>query len=427
MRESKTTKAKDGERPLALDAGGSPTKADDAPHASKDGDGTSPDAGAGPKGAPTSRAPVSGEPAAKSHRNIGLIVAGVVVIIVLAFVFMRGEQLQEFLDAIKKGSPLFLVLAVVAQLGKYLSQGFGFKACFNAVGGKIGFKTGITLVFGTFFVNTIAPSLNLAGTSLVVDTARKQGIAAGKGTSAAFLMQLCIDTGFVMIMLISFGVLSFTVGLQIGWFLLGLVAIALVGGLAGVMILGGTHPELVLKVLRPIERLIDKILRKLKKKPIDAWAEKTVDAFSASSKEIVRSPKRTLKAFGFSLIASACEVSCFVLVGVSFGIHDVEPLVCGYVLATLFAMVSIVPQGVGVVEAAVMVGFGLFGVNTAAGMATVMVYRSIVFWLPFLIGAIVIQRMGFRRDRKKAQGAASSEQLPAANGSADAARDSKNR
>lgn len=359
--------------------------------------------------------PLEVESAAKSHRNIGLIVAGLVIVIVLAFVFMRGEELQEFLDAVKKGSPLFLVLAVAAQLGKYFSQGFGFKACFNAVGGKINFKTGITLVFGTFFVNTIAPSLNLAGTSLVVDTAHKQGIAAGKGTSAAFLMQLCIDSGFVMIMLISFGVLSFTVGLQIGWFLLGLVAIALVGGLAGVMILGGTHPEFVLKVLRPVERLVDKVLRKFKKKPIDAWAEKTVEAFSASSKEIVRSPKRTLKAFGFSLIASACEVACFVLVGVAFGIHDIEPLVCGYVLATLFAMVSIVPQGVGVVEAAVMVGFGLFGVNTAAGMATVMVYRSIVFWLPFLIGAIVIQRIGFRRNRAKA--------MPAAGASADAQSD----
>lgn len=214
-------------------------------------------------------------------------------------------------------------------------------------------------------------------------------------------MQLCIDTGFVMVMLISFGILSFTVGLQVGWFLLGLVAIALVGGLATVMFLGGTRPQLVLKVLKPVEKLIDKVLKKLKKGPIDPWAERTVESFSESSKQIVRTPKRTLAAFGCSLVASACEVSCFVVVGIAFGIDNIEALVCGYVLATLFAMVSIVPQGVGVVEAAVMVGFGLFGVNTAAGMATVMVYRGIVFWLPFLIGAIVIQRMGLKRGGKK--------------------------
>lgn len=361
-----------------------------------------PDTAAAPTGAkdkPAASAPAA--KAAKPGRNIGLIIAGLVIVIVLAVVFMRGEQLQEFLEAVKKGSPLFLVLAVVAQLGKYFAQGFGFKACFHAVDAKINFRTGFMLVFGTFFVNTVAPSLNLAGTSLVVDTAHKRGIPAGKGTSAAFLMQLCIDTGFVVIMLISFGILSFTVGLQLGWFLLGLVAIALVGGLATVMTLGGTHPELVLKVLRPLERLVDKVLRRFKKKPIDPWAEKTVESFASASKQIVRTPKRTLKAFGLSIIASACEVTCFVLVGVSFGIHDIEPLICGYVLATLFAMVSVVPQGVGVVEAAVMVGFGMFHVNSAAGMATVMVYRSIVFWLPFLIGAIVIQRIGFRRGQQQ--------------------------
>lgn len=355
----------------------------------------------------------------KSKRNIGLIVAGLVVVIVLAMIFMRGEQLHEFLDAIKNGSPLFLILAVVAQLGKYIAQGFGFKACFRAVNATIDFKTGLSLVFGTFFVNTIAPSLNLAGTSLVVDTGIKRGIQAGKGTSAAFLMQLCIDSGFVAIMLISFGILSFTVGLQPGWFLLGLVAILLVGGLATVMILGGTKPDLVLKVLKPIERLIDRVLRKFKRKPIDAWAKKTVDSFSESSKQIVRTPKRALIAFAFSLIASTCEVTCFALVGVAFGIHDIEPLICGYVLATLFAMVSIIPQGVGVVEAAVMVGFGLFHINSAAGMATVMVYRSIVFWLPFLIGAVVIQRMGFKRGEtasKAAEAGAAADKAPGAAG-----------
>lgn len=335
-------------------------------------------------------------------RNIGLIISGLIVVIVLAFIFMRGEQLREFVETLKQGSPFLLLLAVVAQLGKYTAQGFGFRACFNAVNAKIDFKTGITLVFGTFFVNTIAPSLNLAGTSLVVDRGHKQGIPAGKCTSAAFLMQLCIDTGFVLVMLISFGILSLTGGLQPGWALLGLAAIALVGGLAMVMFLGGSKPNLLLKVLRPVERLVNKVLAKFKKKPLEPWAENMVESFSESSKQIVHTPKRTLAAFGCSLIASACEVSCFALVGVAFGITSMEPLICGYVLATLFAMISFVPQGVGVVEAAVMVGFGLFGINAAAGMATVLAYRGIVFWLPFLTGAVVIQRMGFKRGKKKA-------------------------
>lgn len=325
-------------------------------------------------------------------KNLRLIFVGLIIIIVLAVIFMRGDQLESLAKTISEGSPLFLILAVILQLGKYFTQGFQFIWCFRSVGSNIDYSTGIKLVFGTFFVNTIAPSFNLAGTTLVVDDAGKRGIPAGRATGAALLMQLSIDSGFVIIMLIAFGILTFTVGLQPGWLLLGLGAIALVGGLVTVMILGGTKPHLVLKVLKPIERLVDRVARKFKKGPIDPWAENTVESFSNAAALMVKTPKRTLKAFLLAILASTCELACFSLVGMAFGIHEIQALFCGYVVATLFAMISFTPQGVGVVEAAVLVAFSLFGIQQAAGMAAVMVYRGIVFWLPFLIGAILIQR-----------------------------------
>ena len=121
-------------------------------------------------------------------KNLRKILAGVVVVIVLAVIFMRGDQLEKLLETIKQGAPLFLVLAVIAQLGKYTSQGGAFVACFRAVNEKLKFTEGIKLVFGTFFVNTVAPSMNLAGTALVVDDAARRNIPAGRATSAALLM-----------------------------------------------------------------------------------------------------------------------------------------------------------------------------------------------------------------------------------------------
>lgn len=335
-------------------------------------------------------------PDKKKPSNLRMLLIGLVIIIVIVIIVMRGHELNEFVDAVKKGSPYFLIAAIALQMGKYISQGFGYKACFRAVEAKVGFKTGFTLVFGTFFLNTVAPSFNLAGISLVINQAVKKGIPAGKGTGAAFLMQLCIDTGFVVIMLIAFGILQFTVGLQLGWFLLGLIAIGLVGGLGIAMFIAGKKPALVKKVLYPIEKAIDWVLRKFKRNPIDSWVDSTIDSFSNASKQIVSNRLRTLRAFGLSILASAFECSCFILCGFAFGEYSLEPLICGYVLATLFAMVAITPQGVGVVETAVMVGFSLFGIQSAAGLAIILVYRGIVFWLPFLIGAIVIQRIGFK-------------------------------
>lgn len=79
------------------------------------------------------------------------------------------------------------------------------------------------------------------------------------------------------------------------------------------------------------------------------------------------------------MFASICELTCFALVGISFDIYMPEALICGYVVATLFAMISITPQGVGVVEAMVVVVMTAYEQNGAAAAATGLVYRGIVF------------------------------------------------
>ena len=322
--------------------------------------------------------------------NIRLLLIGLVIIIVCAVVFMRGDQLVELVETMKQGATLPLIAAICTQLGKYLSQSFAYSHCFKAVNERMKLRSTLPLVFGTFFMNTIAPSLNLAGTTLVVNDARKRGIEAGKATSAALLMQITIDGAFATIMISAFIMLALTVGLSPLWFLVGMLVIVLVSVMILIMVLGRRRPAIVLRALSPIERLVNSVLVRFKKKPLNPWAGKLVTSFSDAAGLIGQNPRPTLEAYGCSIIASLCELSCFCLVGLAFGVTSIEPLVCGYVVATLFAMISITPQGVGVVEAMVVVAFTAFGESSAAGMAIGLVYRGIVFWMPFIIGAILI-------------------------------------
>ncbi len=322
--------------------------------------------------------------------NIRLLLVGLVIIIVCAVVFMRGDQLVELVETMKQGATLPLIAAICTQLGKYLSQSFAYSHCFKAVNERMKPRSTLPLVFGTFFMNTIAPSLNLAGTTLVVNDARKRGIEAGKATSAALLMQITIDGAFATIMILAFVMLALTVGLSPLWFLVGMLVIVLVSVMILIMVLGRRRPAIVLRALSPIERLVNSVLVRFKKKPLNPWAGKLVTSFSDAAGLIGQNPRPTLEAYGCSIIASLCELSCFCLVGLAFGVTSIEPLVCGYVVATLFAMISITPQGVGVVEAMVVVAFTAFGESSAAGMAIGLVYRGIVFWMPFIIGAILI-------------------------------------
>ena len=125
-----------------------------------------------------------------SVRNL---LIGLVIVIVLAVVLLRGDQLVELVETIKKGSVIPLVAALCTQLGKYFAQSFAYSFAFEAVGERMDPRSTLPLVFGTFFMNTIAPSLNLAGTTLVVDDARRRGIPPGRATSAALLMQITVD------------------------------------------------------------------------------------------------------------------------------------------------------------------------------------------------------------------------------------------
>lgn len=330
------------------------------------------------------------------------LLVGIVLIIALAVVILRGNQLVELLDTIRKGAIIPLIVGLLTQLGKYVAQSFAYSAAFRAVDEHMTPRSTLPLVFGTFFMNTIAPSLNLAGTTLVVDDARQRGIAPGKSTSAALLMQITIDSGFATIMLLAFVLLAATVGLSPLWFLLGLLVIILVSCMISILVLGRKHPALLLKLLAPVERMINRILLRFKKLALKPWVERTVASFSDAAGLIAHNPKTTAKAFALSISASTCELACFCLVGVGFGVHAPEPLICGYVVATLFAMISITPQGVGVVEAAVVVAFTSFGASAAEGLSIALVYRGIVFWLPFLIGAVLIQTTkSFKRDAKK--------------------------
>ncbi len=332
--------------------------------------------------------------------SIRSLLIGLVIIIVLAVVLLRGDQLTEMLDTMSRGWAVPIIIALVSQLGKYFSQSFAYHFSFKAVDEHMAPRHCVPLVFGTFFMNTIAPSLNLAGTTLVVDDARRRGIPPGKATSAALLMQITVDSAFCTIMLVGFAILAITVGLSPIWFLLGLIVIVIVGCMIGVLTLGHLRPQLAVRLLKLIERFVNRILVRFKRDPLDPWAEKTVESFAEAVGLILKHPKTTLKAYGCSIIASGCELLCFCLVGVGFGVINIQSLVCGYVVATLFAMVSITPQGVGVVEAAVVVAFTAFGESAAAGLSIGIVYRGIVFWLPFLIGAIMIQTTKTFRHKK---------------------------
>jgi uncharacterized protein (TIRG00374 family) len=320
------------------------------------------------------------------------LVIGVIIIIAVAVVFLRGDSLVQLVETMKTGATLPLILAVVSQLCKYVAQSFALSFSFKTVGERLSPKHTINLIFGQFFMNTIAPSLGTSGIMLVADDARRRGISPGRATSAAILMQISIDSGFGFIMIIGFAILQFTNNLDPLWFFFGLFIFVIVSGMAGLLIIGRKNPKLLIRVLTPLENLVNRIIGKFKKEPLKPWVADLVEEFGDAAGRISHNPQKAVFVFLFSIGASACELICFILVGTAFGVLYLPALIGGYVVATLLAMISFTPQGIGFVEVGVLALMAAYGIDTASATTIALVYRGLVFWMPFAIGAVLINR-----------------------------------
>jgi uncharacterized protein (TIRG00374 family) len=325
--------------------------------------------------------------------NIRNIIVGVVFVIAVVVVVVRGESLIELIETMRSAVLLPLVAAFVSQMGKYFAQAFAYSASFKTVGeGEMTAKICFPLVFGAFFMNTVAPSLNMSGNVLFIDDARRRGISGGHATAATLLMQMSIETGFSVIMVVGFVIMF--IGGTLTWvmFVVGMFVFLLIALMGGALVVSHKAPQVLSSILTPLERIANSLSVRFRKKAIKPWASRSAAALGAASGEMSKNPKYALRVFLLSVLASTFELGCFVLVGISFGVHDPIALLGGYVIAILFTMVAITPMGLGVVEAAIVVLLTNYHIDFATATATSLVFRGIVFWLPFLLGTILIRR-----------------------------------
>jgi uncharacterized protein (TIRG00374 family) len=172
--------------------------------------------------------------------------------------------------------------------------------------------------------------------------------------------------------------------------LFGLVVVVLVGVMGGTVVLSYKSPTTLARILDPIERVANWFWRKIRKKELPKWSAMAATALGDGAGEAVHHKGRIISVFGCSVLASSFELGCFILTGFAFGVHNIPALVGGYVICVLFTMVAVTPMGLGVVEPAIIIVMTAYGVPLGPSTAISLVFRGITFWLPFILGTILI-------------------------------------
>lgn len=325
---------------------------------------------------------------------IGIICACVIV--------ANMDYLLEIMDAVQGGALIPLVFACVIMIGRYVVQAVSYNAAFEAVNHPTGIGHNIILIFSLVFINTFCMFGGATGVAFIIDDARRKGMDIGTATSGAILSQIGWYVAVFAISVIGFvsmlisGMINFI--FVAGALVLFLVLIALVS----LYVLGYYQPSILRHLFEIVETASRKVLKIFNRDMPEGWGKTNADSFSRNSRVLASNPRGALITVTYATASALLNMLCLIAIGFAFGYEVVGPMIAAFALATISVLLSPTPQGVGVVEAAIVAVLCGAGCDLAAATAISLVYRGIIFWIPFCIGAVMLSQSGFFKGKKNA-------------------------
>lgn len=326
----------------------------------------------------------------------------IVAIVACCALLANADYLMKFVDTLLTGALIPIIVACVLMILRHLTQALSYKAAFDAVDFK---KTtlwqDIVLIFSLVFINTFCLFSGATGVAFIIDDLRRKGASIGTATSGAILSQIGYFAAVLVISIIGFVTMALS-GQMNTFFIIGGGLLALVlFVLSSMFLLGYFKPDALYWIFGKIEKLLNKILGIFKKSLAPAWGSSNADSMIKSSRVLAHNPIGTVISVSWASLSAILNMLCLVAIGFAFGYTDVPVLVAAFALAAVSVILSPTPQGVGVVEAAIAAIITGAGGELTTATTIALVYRGIMFWLPFCIGALLLGQTDFFSSKDK--------------------------
>lgn len=328
------------------------------------------------------------------RRTAALVTAGAAVALVAVEVVAVRGQLAAAWDTLDDARPGWVLAAVAATLASMhvfaRVQRRMVHAAVPAGTPRVPIARMVGLTYSANAVNTTMPAGAAMSVGYAMTRMRAWGVPAVAAGFAVLASGVLSSVSFAVLVVACAALAG---GVDVGWIVLGVVAVAAVA--ASIAVRHHTLPAARSVIHRSFElvaRLLDR-----RRPGAAAAVRRTADEFDA-----VRPRRRDWVAGGsFALLNWLADLAC--LVAVFQAVHGTEgtsfPLVfTAYVAGMSASSIAFLPGGLGVVEVAMIVALHAGGVATAPATAAVLLYRFIscilvvaIGWL-FVVGSAVARR-----------------------------------
>jgi hypothetical protein len=252
-------------------------------------------------------------------------------------------------------------------------------------------------------VNVAAPVAGVGGLALFVDDAARRAESAARASAGTLLVLVADYSVFALLLPSSLTFLFLRGDLKAYEVVSAILLLLFISGLTGMLVLGFWQPGWVHRLFGWGQRATNRVAGWLRRPALLAedWAARNAAEFNAAASAVTAYPRRLARTVGVVWAMWSVNIASLYALFLAF-YHPIGlgVLVAGFALGTLFWILAITPQGVGVVEGVMVLVYTSLGIPAAQATVIVLAFRGLSVWLPLVIGFLVLRRIRSFRDRE---------------------------
>jgi len=289
-----------------------------------------------------------------------------------------------------------VLLAALLQYLYFILYSGIYHTAFSVVGVKSNLKELIPVMFGSVFMNVATPLAGSGGSVLFIDDARRRNESVPRATTAVVLVYLSFMVSFQLIMIPGFIYLAARSQLYAYQIITGAIMYLYIIVIVVLLNLAVRKPSLLLGILGWVRALVNWIGRIIQKPQLikKDWILKTSTEFIDAALAFASRPRLVAKTFVVAFLTHLINMlSLFAIYMAFYKSVSLGVLVATYAIAFLFLVVSVTPQGIGIVEGVMVLVITSLGLPKDVTTVITLAFRGISFWLPLIIGFILLRQL----------------------------------
>lgn len=320
-------------------------------------------------------------------------------LLIITFLWMvvsRIAEIQNLALALARGQWQWIGAAILLQVVYYINLASLYRSAFDTVGVQARIRDLAPVTFASLFVNVAVPTAGASGAALFVDDAVRRNQSATRAAAGTLLVLIVSFSSVLLVLTVGMIYLFLQHNLRLYEIIGAVLLMVMILGQATLLTMGLWRPEWMHQTLIRFQQLANRLAARIHR-PLffeAAWAETIAAEFNEAARAIIAHPDRLGRTLAIALFAHVLNLACLWALFLAFHQNvSLGVLVAGYAMGMLFLIVSITPQGIGVVEGVMTLVFTSLAVPPAQSTIVSLTFRGLTFWLPLLIGFILLRRV----------------------------------